>query len=87
MLNNRIKSATVKTGRIPVQSAREAAASRGLQSSRGFPANVQASSQAPAPSARADRLGAAVTLVLSLALVAGASLMVAQIWANLAMIR
>jgi len=35
----------------------------------------------------ADRLGMAVTLLLSLALVAGGSLMVAQIWANLAMIR
>jgi hypothetical protein len=34
-----------------------------------------------------DFLGTAVTLLLSLALMAGGSLMIAQIWAHLAMIR
>jgi hypothetical protein len=35
----------------------------------------------------ADRIGTAVALLLSLALMAGGSLMVAQIWTHLAMIR
>ena len=87
MLNNRIKSANVKAGRPELQRAREATAGRGLQASRGFPADVRASSQALAPSKPADRLGTAFTLLLGLALVAGGSLMVGQIWANLAMIR
>jgi hypothetical protein len=87
MLNNRIKSANVKAGRPELQRAREATAGRGLQASRGFPVDVRASSQALASSKPADRLGTAFTLLLGLALVAGGSLMVGQIWANLAMIR
>jgi len=87
MLNNSIKSTTVKAGRPAPQSARSATAGRGLQVSRGFPADARAASQALAPSKPADRLGTAFTLLLSLALVAGGSLMVGQIWANLAMIR
>jgi hypothetical protein len=39
------------------------------------------------PSAFADRLGAAIVFVLGVALVAAAMTMVAQIWANLGMIR
>jgi hypothetical protein len=87
MLNNRIKSANVKAGRPELQRAREAMAGRGLQASRGFLADVRASSQALAPSKPADRLGTAFILLLGLALAAGGSLMVGQIWANLAMIR
>jgi len=87
MLNNRIKSASVKAGRPGLQRAREATAGRGLQASRGLPADARASSQALAPANPGDRLGTAFTLLLSLALVAGGSLMVGQIWANLAMIR
>jgi hypothetical protein len=87
MLNNRIKSANVKAGRPELQSAREATAGRGLQASRSLPANARASSQALAPSKPGDRLGTAFTLLLGLALAAGGSLMVGQIWANLAMIR
>jgi hypothetical protein len=87
MLNNSIKSTNVKAGRPVLQSAREATAGRGLQASRGLPADARSASQAAVPSVPADRLGMAVTLLLSLALVAGGSLMVAQIWANLAMIR
>ena len=68
MLNNRIKSANVKAGRPELQSAREATAGRGLQASRGFPADVRASLQALAPSKPADRLGTAFTLLLGLAL-------------------
>ncbi len=87
MLNDRIKSANVKAGRLELQSARESTAGRGLQASRGFPADERASSQALAPSKPADRLGTAFTVLLGLALVAGGSLLVGQIWANLAMIR
>jgi hypothetical protein len=87
MLNNRIKSATVKAARPGVKSAREAAAGRGLQASRGFPADARASSQALAPAKPADRLGTAFTLLLSLALVAGGSVMIGRIWVNLAKIR
>jgi hypothetical protein len=87
MLNNRIQSGNVKAGRPALQSAREATAGRALQASRGFPSDARVSSQALAPSKPADRVGTAFTLLLSLALVAGGSLMVGQIWANLAMIR
>ena len=70
------------------QSVRNATAGRGLQASRGLCVGAPAYAQATQPSvAPADRIGAAVTLLLSLALMAGGSLMVAQIWANLAMIR
>ena len=87
MLNNSIKSTNVNAGRPALQRAREATAARGLQASRSLPADARASSQALAPAKPADRLGTAFTLLLSLALVAGGSLMVGQIWANLAMIR
>ena len=76
------------TPRTLFQSVRNAAARRGLQATRGLSVGAPASSQAAQPSVPpADRVGAAVTLLLSLALMAGGSLMVAQIWANLAMIR
>ena len=88
MFSNSSKSTTVKTGRpAALQTTRNATAGRGLQASRGLPIGTRASSQAAAPSVHVDRIGAAVTLLLSLALMAGGSLMVAQIWANLAMIR
>ena len=84
MLNNSIKSTNVNAGRPALQRARDATAARGLQASRGLPADARASL---APAKPADRLGTAFTLLLSLALVAGGSLMVGQIWTNLAMIR
>jgi hypothetical protein len=87
MLNNRIKSASVKAGHPALQSAREATAGRALQASRGLSGDARASSPVLAPSKPTDRLGTAVTLLLSLALVAGGWLMVGQIWANLAMVR
>ena len=88
MLSNTTKSTAAKAGRpIASQTARNATAERGLQASRGFSAATRAYSQARPPSRSADRLGTAVTVLLSLALVAGASLMFAQIWANLTMIR
>jgi hypothetical protein len=87
MFSNSNKSTTLKTGRPAPQTTRHATAGRGLQASRGLPIGKRAFSPAAEPSVHADRIGAAVTLLLSLALVAGGSLMVAQIWANLAMIR
>jgi hypothetical protein len=88
MFSNSSKSTTVKTGRPAVlRTTRDATAGQGLQASRGVPIGTRASSPASEPSLPTDRIGAAVTLLLSLALMAGGSLMVAQIWANLAMIR
>jgi hypothetical protein len=88
MFSNSTKSTTVKAGRSALlQTTRDATAGQGLQAIRGLPLGTRASSPAAKPSPRADRIGAAVTLLLSLALMAGGSLMVAQIWANLAMIR
>jgi hypothetical protein len=88
MSSNNSKSTTVKAARPPVlQSARNATAWRGLQATRGLPVQTRASARTANERVPADRLGSAVTLVLSLALVIGGSLMVAQIWANLAMIR
>ncbi|MGZ3620935.1 MAG: hypothetical protein ACXVAA_10565 [Candidatus Binataceae bacterium] len=88
MLSNNTKSTIVKAARPAVlQSERNATAGRGLQASRGLPVETRASAQTANQRVPADRLGSAITLVLSLALVIGGSLMVAQIWANLAMIR
>ena len=81
------KPTAVKIGRSPVfQSVREATVARGLNVSRGRAA-AQVLSPPARPSAFPDRFGAAIILVLGLALVAGAMMMVAQIWANLGMIR
>ena len=88
MFSNSTKSTTVKAGRSALlQTTRNAIAGQGLQASRGVPIGTRASSPASEPSLPTDRIGAAATLLLSLALTAGGSLMVAQIWANLAMIR
>jgi len=88
MLGNNTKSATVKAARPAVlQRERNATAGRGLQASRGLSLETRASAQTPNHGVPAERLGSAVTLVLSLALAIGGSLMVAQIWENLAMIR
>jgi hypothetical protein len=82
------KSTTIKSGRpAALQTTRNATAGRGLQASRGVPVGMQVSSPAAERSLPTDRLGVAVTLLLSLALTAGGALMVSQIWANLAMIR
>jgi hypothetical protein len=89
MLSDNTKSTTVNAGRpATLQSARNATAARGLQANRGAPAaDIRASSLTAKSSAPADRLGTVVTLLIGIALVAGGSLMVGQIWANLSMIR
>jgi len=88
MLGNNTKSTNVKAARSAVpRRERNATAGRGLQASRGLPLETRASAQTANHGMPAERLGSAVTLVVSLALVIGGSLMVAQIWANLAMIR
>jgi hypothetical protein len=88
MFSNITKSTTVKTGRAAaLQTTRNATAARGLNASRGLPVGAREYSRPAQPSVAADRIGAAVTLLLSLTLMAGGSLMVAQIWAHLAMIR
>jgi len=88
MLGNNTKSTTVKAARPAVLTReRNATAGRGLQASRGLSLETRASAQTPNHGVPAERLGSAVTLVLSLALAIGGSLMVAQIWENLAMIR
>ena len=59
-----------------------------MQTTQTLPAGARSDSPAAQqPVSPADRVGAAVTVALSLALVAGGSLMVAQIWTHLAMIR
>lgn len=88
MLGNNTKSTTVKAARPAVlQSERNAIAGRGLRANRGLPRETRASAETASHGVPADRLGSAVTVVLSLALTIGGSLMIAQIWANLAMIR
>ena len=88
MLGNNTKSTTVQAARpAMLQSERNATAGRGLQATRGLPLETRASARTASHGVPAERLGSAVTLVLSLALAIGGSLMVAQIWANLAMIR
>jgi hypothetical protein len=88
MFSSNTKSTTVKGGqRALFQRMRNSAADRGLAASRGVPAQTRAHSRAVRPPVPADRLGTALTFLLSLALVAGGSLVVGQIWANQAMIR
>jgi hypothetical protein len=88
VFSNDTKPITVKTGPAAgFQRARNATAERGFPASRGLPIGTRARSQAVQPPVRADRFGTALTLLLSLALVAGGSQVVAQIWANQAMIR
>jgi hypothetical protein len=88
MFSNDTKSTAIKAGRpAPFQSGRDATTQRGFLASRGFPVDPRASSQAADLPAPADRLGTALTFLLSLALLAGGSLVVAQIWAHQAMIR
>jgi hypothetical protein len=89
MFNNSIKSTTLKAGRTAaLQTTRTATAARALLANRGLPAGARTQSPAAQQTVSpADRVGAAVTVALSLALVAGGSLMVAQIWTHLAMIR
>jgi hypothetical protein len=88
MVSDNSKSTAVKGGRPALfQSGRSATAERGLPASRGLPVDARAASQAVKHPVPTDRLGTAFTLFLSVALVAGGALMVAQIWTNLAMIR
>jgi hypothetical protein len=82
------KPTAIKAGRRSVlQSARNAAAERGLNVSRGIATATQAVSPAAHSLAFGDRVGTAIAFVLTLALVAGGAAMVGRIWANLAMIR
>ena len=88
MSNNNVKSASAATGRPPavLRSMRSAIAGPGLSAIRGLRAAPRSCAPA-AERAAANRIGAAVTVALSVALLAGGALMVAQIWANLGMIR
>jgi hypothetical protein len=88
MLTNNTKSTNAASGRpAALRSVRSAIAGRGLSSIRGIAVEPRSAAPAAERAASADRIGWAVTLALSLALVAGGSLMVTQIWANLGMIR
>ncbi len=88
MYNDNTKSTAVKAGRPALfSSERNAAAERGLPASRGLPSDARAASQAVKHTVPTDRLGTVFTLLLSVALVAGGALTIAQIWTNLAMIR
>jgi hypothetical protein len=82
-----IKPTAVKAGQSSVfQSARYATAVRRQNVSRSLPKAVQTALPAAHPSA-SDRLGTAITFVLSLALAVGGAAMLGRIWANLSMIR
>jgi hypothetical protein len=88
MYSNNIKSTADKAGRpAGYQSERDATTERGLLATRGVSADAQASVQAANRPASVDRLGTTFTFLLSLALLAGGSLVIAQIWAHLAMVR
>jgi hypothetical protein len=88
MFSNSTKPIAAKAGRpAALPTTRNATAARGLNASRGLPGDAREYSQPAQPSVAADQIGTAVTLLLSLALMAGGSLMVAQIWAHLAMVR
>lgn len=88
MFSNNTKSISVRSVQsAPSQRVRNAAADRGFAASRGVPVDTRARSQAVQPQVPADRFGTALTFLLSLALMAGGSLVIAQIWANQAMIR
>jgi hypothetical protein len=87
MLNN-TKPTTIKAGRpAALRHARGATALRWLQARRGLSTNVREDSRpAPRP-VLADRIGTALIFLLSVGLVSVGALMIAQIWANQAMIR
>ena len=88
MLTNNTKSTNAASRRPAVlRSVRSAIAGGGLRAARGLPVEPRSAVPSAERAASADRIGSVVTLALSLALVAGGSLMVAQIWANLGMIR
>jgi|HubBroStandDraft_1064217.scaffolds.fasta_scaffold670449_1 hypothetical protein len=88
MFSNKTKSTTVRSVQpAPSQRVRNAAPGQGFAASRGVSVDTRARSQAVQPQVPADRFGTALTFLLSLALMAGGSLVVAQIWANQAMIR
>jgi hypothetical protein len=88
MYSETTKSTALKTGRrAALQSERDGTTERGLLASRGAPIDARASVPAATRSASVDRLGTTFTFLLSLALLAGGSVVIAQIWANLAMVR
>jgi len=88
MFSNNTKSTSVKAGQTaPFQGVRDAAVGRGAAANRGVRADTRGRLQVVRPPVPADRFGTALTFLLGLALMVGGSLVVAQIWANQAMIR
>ena len=88
MLTNNTKSTNAAGGRPALlPSVRGAIAGRGLRAARGLRTEPRSAAPAAERAASAERIGVAVTVALSLALLAGGSLTVAQIWGNLGMIR
>jgi hypothetical protein len=88
MYTKNSKSTALKTERPALlQSERDATTERGLLATRGAPIGARASLRTTTRPTPTDRLGKTFTFLLSLALLAGGSLVIAQIWANLAMVR
>jgi hypothetical protein len=88
MYSKNTKSTALKTERpAQLQSRREVTTERGLLASRGSSIDARASLRAATRPASVDRLGTTFTFLLSLALLAGGSVLIAQIWTNLAMVR
>lgn len=88
MYSKNSKSTALKTGRPALfQSERDATTERGLLATRGAPLDARASLRTTTRPASTGWLGATFTFLVSLALLAGGSLVIAQIWANLAMVR
>jgi hypothetical protein len=78
----------LKTGRSALlQSERDATTERGLLATRGAPFDARASLRTATRPLPANRFGTVVTYLLSFALLAGGSFVIAQIWTNLAMVR
>ena len=89
MFSQNTKSTIVKAAQpARFQLLRRAAADRGLAASRGVTAATRTPSRTVRQqSAPTERVGTAITFLLSLVLVVSGSMVVAQIWANQAMIR
>ena len=83
-----VGSALKSRRRASARKLRDATARRGLYHPEDNAFAVARARTHPAnASASADRIGAAVTLLLSVGLLAGGWLAVAQLWSNLAMVR
>lgn len=78
----------LKTGRTAqLQSERDAKTERGFLATRGAPSHARASLRSASRPVRANPFGTVATYLLSFALLAGGSFLIAQIWTNLAMVR